>query len=159
MKAKATTIIGILIIIGGFLAPFLSNGGIPAILFFWVGFLVLFSEGYNDPHAIWKKWAKYGVIANAIGTFIIIQLLALVVESKHSFISGKFPVCLNSIICPVSSISARIWPMPTSNTASGIAVIMSYYRTTVTSFFDIAACIVFGLIIKKGLMVRNEKNT
>ncbi len=60
-------IVGFIIILFGFFAPFVSNGLLDSVWFFWIGFfLFLHPVKYIKVSAKNLKWARKGLLANMI---------------------------------------------------------------------------------------------
>lgn len=142
-------LLGALIIISGLLYPFFSRGEIPSILFFWTGFLVLFaSRKFYPRHELWMKWASRGVLLNAFGTLVLIQVIGiLAVSNKYNILSvvlkwGHY------IFSPISMAVKFLLQHPRVESTDGIVMFaVRYFRSTVTSFLDVLVFIGLGIVI------------
>jgi hypothetical protein len=131
-------LLGALIIISGFLSPFFKKGEIPSSLFFWIGFLVLFaSRRFYPRHELWMKWASRGVLLNAFGTLVLIQVIGILAVSKKYNILAVVLKGGNYIFSPIS-----------------MAV---KFRSTVTSFLDVLVFIGLGIVVGK-LFIKKHYN-
>jgi hypothetical protein len=58
-------IVGIVFLILGFLAPYITDGHLPSIVCFWIGGIIFFNKGLlirlGTP---WVKWARIGILTN-----------------------------------------------------------------------------------------------
>ena len=143
-------VLGVLILSCGFLAPFLNKGGIPPVVFFWIGFFILLSSGKHYPrYALWMKWGRVGVLINAIGTLILVQIMGVLVLSKEYDILS-IALKGNYILSPISILSKYLFPHPRVESADGITTsALSYLRYTTTSLLDVLVFIGIGLLVCK----------
>lgn len=153
--------IGFLIIICGFFAPFLlSEGKIPSIFFFWIGFLLLLWSNKYFRKAVWPKWARIGLILNILGMSFLFLLTELVLNTPLS--SSHFAFILltiaNWIFNPISNVFEFLYPYKQTIMPDGsIRFSISFLRGTVTSFFNVLVYIGIGIIFGRFISKRLSK--
>lgn len=153
-------LLGALIIISGFLSPFFSKGKVPSILFFWIGFLVLFaSRKYYPRYEPWMKWASRGVLLNAVGQLVLIQTLNIVLILKNNDIATKLLNCEYYILKPISNISQFLFPYHHVESAGGIVTFtMTYLKGSAQDFLDVLAYIGMGVLVGKLFLIRHANS-
>jgi hypothetical protein len=121
--------LGFLIIICGFIAPFIRGGMILSTFFFWVGFLLLFLPIKYYPKASgWLKWARMGLLLNVVWTFFVIILHELVTNTSTYLVY----ILLRGagwILRPISGIFEILFPfnqvkMPDGSIIVGITSVL-----------------------------------
>jgi hypothetical protein len=155
---RMINLIGFLIVVCGFFAPFLSSGTIPASVFFWVGFLLLlWSNKFALEISTYLKWARIGLLLNVSGTFLLFLLSSLAVNT--SLFSNYFGFIIlkgaHWIINPITSLIAFFFPYDQVTMPDGsIRFSQSFIRAILSEFFDVLTYIVLALLIGKLLSAR-----
>jgi hypothetical protein len=148
-----TKIIGILTIILGFLAPFLSAGRIPPVLLFWIGFLLLLrTKKSQQPTAEWQYWSRIGLLIHVLGnSFVLFYTYILL----NTFLSGSYLAGLLSrmfyfLASPVSSLGSHLFPHPKFTMPDGsVQIHVSFLRGTITSFLNVIVYLLVGVGLGK----------
>ena len=148
-----TIIVGILTIIFGFAAPFLSRGELPPILFFWIGFLLLLRPSkYFRSTSEWPNWARIGLFIHILGSALILLYSYILIYTflSRSDLAGLSLRLANSLINPISSLITYLFPYPHFIMPDGaVQIHISFIRGTLTSFLDVSAYLVFAVIAGK----------
>jgi hypothetical protein len=154
---------GFLLIIAGFIIPFLTDGQIRSTFFFLVGFLLLlWPNRYFPKMSFWLKWGRIGVILKIFGTLFLILFFRLITQT--SFSSSYFALLILQITSYIFSPFARIFdiilPKGQITMPDGSAqYTISFIRASVTSFCDILAYILIGIAIGKLIAMKQSKKT
>lgn len=142
-----------MVIIGGFSAPFLSDGEVPSTIFFWLGFLLFLWPGkYLSKKSSWIKWARIGLTIHVLGT---LAMVLLVYTATHaSFLSGYFVFLIlkvsSSLLHPISTVFDLLVPNEQFKMPDGSFLIRTgFIRASVLSFCNILACILISVIAGK----------
>ncbi len=158
------SIIGILIILFGFFAPFISDGKLNSIPFFWIGFLLLVSPARNkSPATDWLGWAKIGLVANILGVIISIIYSQVILNTflAKNYISGKIISVLMWLVSPITQALATVLPYPRTDLSTNSEIVVqfqiSFSRSSVTSLLDIISIILIAIFI--GKFVRKKYRT
>jgi len=150
LRAKLVNITGILIVILGFIVPFLGPGGPSPIFFFWVGFLLLLRPNeYFRPIKEWIDWARIGLLAHVVVNLLYVLFNNLINEIV---ISSYFVATSYSVIAwvanPISSFIEYLFPSPRIDMPGGGFLFMTYpFKGAVTSLLGVLAYMVIGAII------------
>ncbi len=160
--------LGFLIIICGFLAPFLSGGKMPSIFFFWVGFLLLFLPNKYFPKASgWLKWARIGLLLNVVGTLFLIlfNVLAVYTSLFSSYLAHILLRGAGWILKPISGIFEILFPynqsynqvkMPDGGIIVVSTITINFLRDTLTTFFDVLVYIGIGIALGKLILKKTS---
>ncbi len=148
-------IIGLIIILFGFSAPFLSKGLIESIWFYWIGFFLLLNpEKHITVSDRSLKWARKGLLANMI-IFLILSiffyLLPLNIKpvSLSVFLSDISQI-LGWVCRPASKIYDLLFPVPSVESPDGVVTYkLSFIRSITTTLFDILVYILAGVLVSK----------
>jgi hypothetical protein len=148
-------IIGLIIILFGFFAPFVSNGVLASFWFFWIGFFLLLNPvKYIKISAKSLKWARKGLLANMIVCLIMTFFFYLLMinmkpVSLSIFLSNVFSI-LGWIGNPVRELCDLIFPSSITEMPDGSVVWeVSFMRSVVTTFFDILVYLLAGMLVGK----------
>lgn len=148
-----TKIIGILTIILGFLAPFLSAVRIPPVLLFWFGFLLLLrTKKYLHPTAGWQYWSRIGLLIHVLGTSFTVFYTYVLLNTflSGSNLAGLLLRMLTVLLNPVSSLGSYLFPYPEFTMPDGsVQTHISFLRGTFTGFFDVIVYLLIGVGIGK----------
>jgi hypothetical protein len=151
--------LGSAIIISGFFAPLLSEGKIPSNLIFWVGFLILCSPRKQYPRqAFIMKWASIGIVLKALGEFVFIQLLVIVVSINHVTIFSKIIHVASYIIYPISHFIGFLFSHPNFKVSDGSVSQLRYLRVSIVDFLNVLAYVGIGVLIGKSF-IKGRSNT
>ena len=141
---------GILLIILGFSAPYLTNGFNPSIIFFWVGLLLLMNE--NEKHGKWNTALKYGKLGLLLN--IILSLLLLIIFDSSLLQNQKFYTLAYYITNPISVLVDKIIPQQMTELPDGsLLVTISYIRSTLTKFLNLLFFVATGVLVGKYIKV------
>ena len=152
-------IIGVVIIVLGFIAPFIipAVAYIPSSIFFWLGFLALLSSSKFIPKtANWNKWARAGLLAN-----MLMYLTVMIIPFHLSIIftlSYTLFELLRWICTPFSSLFNIFFPIESIKLLDGGTIYyVSGIRVATTSFIDILIYLTAGILIGRWLQIRRNK--
>ncbi len=129
-------IVGIVILIVGFMAPYISSGRLPSVVFYWIGGLMCFSKGLlvrtDTP---WTKWARIGILTNivlSIITFATFSLIVGVILTSFEQWLSRIPYWLSS---PATVIGQELFPAHETHRSDGSVLIhIGYLRVVVEDF-------------------------
>lgn len=148
---KIINFFGLLIIICGFFAPFLSSGKLPSIVFFWVGFLLfLWPNKYFLKSSSWPKWARIGLLLNILGILLLFLFSSLIVNTtlSSSYLASILLKITSWIFTPISTIAELFFPYKQTKLPDGsVQFTISFLREILNSFFNVLVYIVIGIII------------
>jgi len=154
-------LLGLVLIMAGFIAPYFTSGKLPSIFFFWVGFLtVLWPNKYSAKQSYLLKWARMGLLLNILGMLFLIFLT--VILTKTSLSSNYFLIWLlqggSLIFQPITEIVDFLLPLNEIILPDGsIRTTIGYFRATVTSFFDVLTYIFIGITLGKLIVIKQDK--
>lgn len=161
MTIKVRNIIGIIVIIIGFISAPLTNGRLPSILFYWLGFMLLLWPNINYPKASYLlKWARIGLVINILGTLLLVLVSSIATNTALSFnsIVSTFLRVASLLLKPASSIVTRFFPYSQFQMPDGsIQFSISFIRGTITSFFDVLIYLFIGIVLGKFIAARQGK--
>ncbi len=145
--------LGFLIIICGFLAPFIRGWMVLSIFFFWIGFLLLFLPNKYFPKASgWLKWARIGLLLNVVWTFFVIILNELAVNTSlfSAYLAQILLRGAGWILRPITGIFEILFPYNQVKMPDG-SIIVGFTSSfdTLTHFFDILVYIGIGIALGK----------
>ncbi len=153
-------IFGLIILIAGFVVPFLSGGRIPYDFFFWFGFLLLIRPNkYFPPGTGSAKYARIGLLVHVLGTFVILSYYNFVPSTSlsNSYLAYLSISGVNYIINPVSSLFHLIFPGEQFGiTDSRILFTITLIRSMITGFLNVLLYVCLGAIIGKLKLTRKE---
>ena len=146
---------GIVLIIGGLLAPFLSGGKIPSIYFLWLGFLLLLVPSTLLPgHIYLKKWARRGILIHAAGLLVTFLFFDFILKLNHIIVT-----ILALVLNPAGQVSSLLFPNPMTVMPDGSAVgTVSFLRATLESMFNVLTYIGIGILIGRLLSLKQSRN-
>ena len=159
-------LIGILIVILGFFAPFiltdyrntfLYRGYGPAIYFFWIGFFLILNP--LEKYGLKKEYAKWGriaIIANIAlyWTHFAYAHILINLNIMEGF-NITLILLLKKICNPIRAIFDAIISVPAKTLDNGaIQFTYSYVRAMITDFFNILLFIIVGISTK--LYLKNK---
>jgi hypothetical protein len=134
-------IIGIVIIISGFFAPYLSSSNIPAMPFFWLGGLVFLNKGILiKSDATWMKWARIGILINIF--FFIVMLATFYALNERpitSFVQrlSMVPYWLSK---PATALGQQIPSFSEMRYSDDpVTFHIGFSRTAIADFLDVVA--------------------
>ena len=140
--------LGFLIIICGFLAPFIRGWMMLSIFFFWVGFFLLFLPNKYFPKTSgWLKWARIGLLLNVVWTFFVIIAHTSLPSTylAHILLRGA-----GWILSPISGIFEILFPYNEVKMPDGsIGHTVNFLRVALTNFFDVLVYIGIGIALGK----------
>lgn len=154
-------IAGIILIIIGFVWPFLTGWSLTLIVF-PLGILALLSPGrYIPKTANWNKWARAGLLGYLLVVLIhwIISYLAVASPVFCNTWGGCYlAIVFSWISAPVDLLLSRISPLETIQLPDGgWQIRISYIRATTSNFMSIIVYLLAGILIGKWLQVRRSK--
>ena len=152
---------GVTIILFGFLVPHLSDGTLPAIFFFWLGFLlILWPSKYFRKTSVWPKWARIGLVLNITGTLLLLFFINIISNNafSYSYFASVLLKSISFIFKPISTMFANIFPYNRIQMPDGsIQVSIGFFRSTLTSFLDVLTYLFIGIIIGKLILKQRNK--
>jgi len=140
---------GIIILITGFIAPYMSHGKLPGIFFFWTGlYLILGAKEIF----LWKpataNWARRGLLCHVTGVSLLISLSGIIFFSEtlsHNLIVGSLFQIGGLLASPadkmvnfLSPLASTIAPDGSVKTETGI------FRSSLCSLLNISIYIIAG---------------
>ncbi len=155
------TIFGLIVLIAGFVVPFLSGARVPYDFFFWFGFLLLIRPNkYFPPGTSSIKCARIGLLVHVLGTLVILSYYNFVLNpslsnSSLAYLSIR---AVNYIVNPVSSLYHLIFPGEQFGISDvRILFTISLMRSTITGFLNVLLYVYLGGIIgKRGTLFKND---
>ena len=157
-------LLGALIIILGFISPFLihlPNGiPIPPTMLFWVGLLLLLkSSSKLITGSSWLAWGRKGLLANIVGSLLLLLLSEVLVNTS---LLGSYGFYLlkgaGFIIHPIASLSQILFPYEHIKMPDGsIGIKIGYLRSSITSFLDILLFIGIAIVIGKLIFSKHNR--
>ncbi len=137
--------IGIALIIGGFLAPYLRGVQVSQ-LFFWPGFLILLRP--TNPFLttfVWPKWARIGVLLNIFVTTFFFILSGL----EYYKLLDKLFIVIN----PIGPAINLLFPIdiPVEH------IVFGSFRSTITIFMNLLIYIGLAIILGKMINIKSKK--
>ena len=148
-------IVGIVILILGFIAPYISGGSLPSIVFFWIGSLMCFNKGLLiRPDTPWAKWARIGILTNialSAMTFATFSLIVGVILTSFEYWLSRIPYWLSA---PATVIGQELFPAHETHRSDGSVLIhIGYLRVVVEDFLNVVifalGSVVIGLLWQK----------
>ena len=144
-----TKIIGVLTIILGFFAPFISGGRIPPVLLYWIGFLFLLKTNKSrQASAEWQYWSRIGLLIHVLGnSFVLFYTYILF----NTFLSGSYLARQLSwiscfLVSPVSSLGSYLFPYSQFTMPDGsVQIHISFLRGTITSLLNVIVYLLVGV--------------
>lgn len=134
--------IGLLIIVFGFLAPYLSDGQIAPLYFFWIGFLLLLRPGkYIHQTTRWANDARLGLLVNILAWIlyiILFRIRSIPCLSNNGVIHLAFRL-LMWMVTFVTRLCNLAFPIKMERAPDGGYIgAISFYRVAITSFLHLA---------------------
>ncbi len=142
-------IVGLILIIAGFFAHYLVKFYTPSIFFFWVGFFLLLRPSrYLSSLGTWLNDARIGLLANLLVNLVsLLYVYFLAYFSIHSIFLGDLEWFLLQIAKPIGTLYNLFFPPAHIELPGGtILLTVTYLRSALISFFDVAVYIVVGAI-------------
>lgn len=142
-------IVGIVITATGFLAPYLTNGRIPAILLFWIGGLVFLNKGiFIKPETTWTRWARIGIIANIAFFALMLGTFSVTVNRPTTAFVHWLSMIPYWLSRPATALGQQIFPFPEIRHPDGsVTIHMGFTRTVIADFLDIAIFVAVAVAI------------
>jgi len=133
-------IIGLLILILGFLWPYLIDVRLPSTSLFWLGGLLSLNKGIIiRGQWRWAKWAQIGILINIILVIGVLAAHFLIGERSITTFEYWLSVILYWISSPATAIGQQIFPYPETRQLDGsVCFYISYSRTIITAFLNVA---------------------
>ena len=151
-------IVGIVIIILGFIAPFMSDGYAPSVIFFWVGFLMLLRPcKYISSSSKWPRYARIGLLLSVVMALVSLLcsyfIMYYPIHSNHGrILAGGLSLNITRIAYPIRALYDFILPVPYFEQPDGsISFKISFMRTSLTSIFNILFYMIISVFIGKYL--------
>ncbi len=148
-------IVGILITISGFFAPYLTKGNIPAIPFFWIGGLVFLNKGILiKSNAMWMKWARIGILVNIVLFVVMLTTFYSLNERPMTAFVQRLSMVPYWLSKPATALGQQILPFPEMQHSDGsVTFHMGFLRTVIADFLDVAVfattVAAIGMFLKK----------
>jgi hypothetical protein len=154
-------IFGLIIVIAGFIVPFLSGGRVPYEFFFWFGFLLLLRPNkYFPPGRDWAKYARIGLLVHVLGILAVLNYRNLVVNTSlfDSYLAYLSLTAVNYIFNPISSLFRLIFPGQQFALQDGGITFTSFIRGPITGFLNILLYVCVGAMIGKWKRTRSGRS-
>jgi hypothetical protein len=150
-------IVGLVIVSSGFIAPYLTNGRIPATILFWIGGLMFLSKGVLfKPETIWTKWARIGIWANIALFLIMLATFYLTVGRSMTTLGHWFSMLPYWLARPATAIGQQLFPFPETHHPDGsVSFHMGFTRTVIADFLDVGLFATLAVVI--GLLWNKDK--
>ena len=153
-------IIAVIILLAGFIAPFLSQGKLASTYFFWFGFLLLLSQKKDENKSIvWKREARIGLLCNVLGSILFLLTIIIIPKLSSGIYAEQVLMATSWITRPISEISKLLFPHPKFEISGGVFFKISFIRISLENFFNIMVYIVLGAVIAHWLKKRCSSNT
>jgi len=157
-------IVGFIIILFGFIAPFVSNGLLDLIWFCWIGFFLFLNPvKYIKISAKSLKWARKGLLANMVVCLILTFFFYLTIINikpvSLSIFLGNVYSILGWIGNPVRELCDLIFPISITEMPDGSVVWkVSFMRSVVTTFFNLLVYLLTGMLVGKYIYKDNVEH-
>jgi hypothetical protein len=142
-------IVGIVIAVSGFFAPYLTDGRIPSTALFWIGGLVFLNKGILiKPETTWTKWARIGIWTN-IALFLIMRATFYSsVGRSMSPMVGQLSMVPYWLARPATALGQQIFPFPETHYPDGsVSFHMGFARTVTADFLDVGLFAVVSVVV------------
>ncbi len=140
------TILAFVIIVFGFCAPFISNGKVPSILFFWWGFLLLLKSLPNKHKDDWASCAKLGVLVHIAGVFFL-YLINFILLIYGAVVLIDLLQIFRWLFLPFSSLYESFFqPSQHRSLENEIITLVSYYSAIIADFVNVLLFGVLGIV-------------
>jgi len=155
-------IVGIIFLILGFLAPYITNGHLPSIVCFWIGGMMFFNKGLLiHPETSLVKWVRIGILANVAIVavmFVTFSLINGVIMSSFLFLLSRIPYWLSA---PATAIGQQLFPaLETPRSDGSVLIHLGYLRIVVEDFLNVvifvSAFAVIGLLRQKRIELQKS---
>ena len=159
LKTKIN-ILAIIIILFGFVAPYVSGGRLGPIWFFWIGFAIILFGTNAMIGGLSLKWARIGFIFHFTGSIFSICLFYLLsfVDLQGQNLINVLLYWAPGIFIPVSRVASIVYPVPIVRISEDITQSsISFLRGGILSFLDVLFYVLVGLIV--GLVLTNKKKS
>jgi hypothetical protein len=132
-------IVGLIIFIAGFFAPYLSEGRLSSIILFWLGGFMILNKGlFIRREARWANWARMGILINitvVVVMFVVARLIGYGTTTKFEY---WLSMILYWLSAPFTAIGQQIFPFPETRLSDGsVRIQISYFRIVITSFLTV----------------------
>jgi hypothetical protein len=152
---RMINVVGLVILILGFIAPYISNGRLPSVVFFWIGGLMVLNKGvFLKPDSTWTKWARIGILINI--AFFVVMLATFFITNERSMTAfghwlSMIPYWLSK---PATALGQQIFPFSEVRHPDGsVTFHMGFTRTVIADFLDVglfaSVAVAIGLFWKK----------
>src|SRR5574337_1190224 len=113
-------IVGIVILILGFFAPYLSSGRFPSTVLFWIGgLLFLTKDVLIKPETTWTKWARIGIWANIALFLIMLATFYLTIDKSMTTIGHWLSMIPYWFSKPATALGQQIFPFSETHHPDG----------------------------------------
>ncbi len=154
-------IFGLIIVMAGFIVPFLSGGRVPYEFFFWSGFLLLLRPNKYFPLGRdGAKYARIGLLVHVLGILAVLNYRNLVVSTSlfGSYLGYLSLTAVHHIFNPISSLFRLIFPDQQLALHDGGILFTRFMRGSITGFLNILLYVCIGAIIGKLKRTRSGKS-
>jgi hypothetical protein len=154
--------VGILFLILGFFAPYITDGHLPSIVCFWIGGMMFFNKGLLiRPETPWAKWARIGILTNVAIVavmFVTFSLINGVIMSPFWFWLSRIPYWLSA---PATAVGQRLFPALETHRSDGSVLIhLGYLRIVVEDFLNVVTFVLgsvaIGLLRQRRLQLQKS---
>jgi hypothetical protein len=159
MNIKVRYIICMIVMITGFISAQLTNGRVPSIFFYWIGFILYFGiQPMSKTTLAWQKWGRRGLIVNIALTAILLLLfqnIRIYPESEYPFhvLRG-----LNFLLKPISHGADILFPNERLIMPDGsVQEKLSYLKSAFTNLLDVMAFIAAGVFVGRYVSAKGRR--
>ena len=132
-------IIGFLVLITGFCFPYLIHTRVPFTYFFWVGSLLSLNNGIIIRSRM--KWAQAAQVGILINIAIVVMMTLAYFSIGYGSIT-RLEEWIQTILywtsSPATAVGQNIFPFPETHSNGRVYFYVSYSRTVITAFLDVA---------------------
>lgn len=142
-------IVGIVILILGFFAPYLSSGRFPSIVLFWIGGLVFLNKGVLiKPEITWSKWARIGIWVNIALFLIMLATFYLTINRSMTTIEYWLSMIPYWLSRPATALGHQLFHSPGTHHLDGsVSFHVGFARTVIADFLNVALFALVSAVI------------
>ena len=142
-------IVGIVIVVSGFFAPYLSNGRLPSTVFFWIGGLLLLNKGVLiKSETTWTKWARIGIWTNIALSLMMLAIFYLTIDRSMTTMGHWLSMIPYWLSRPATALGQQIFPFTETHHPDGsVSFHMGFARTVIADFIDVALFALISVLI------------
>lgn len=142
-------IVGIVIVVSGFFAPYLSNGRLPSTVFFWIGGLLLLNKSVLiKSETTWTIWARIGIWTNIALSLMMLATFYLTIDRSMTAMGHWLSMIPYWLSRPATALGQQIFPFTETHHPDGsVSFHMGFARTVIADFIDVALFALISVLI------------